>query len=136
MVSFKLFFEKALGLIEVINFKELGPIDAKVDSGNGAYNVLHGTDVEILPDGTCRFATIGNKVLTKKVAETIDINIGAGKVEKRPVVMMDIEFNGKREMVPFSISDRSTNEEQVLLGKDFITKHGGLIDVTKQHNLG
>ena len=48
MINFKQFFEstKPLGLIETISFEELGPVEAKVDSGNGAYNVLHGVNLE------------------------------------------------------------------------------------------
>ena len=47
MITFKKFFEsnKPLGLIETITFEELGPIEAKIDSGNGAYNVLHGVNL-------------------------------------------------------------------------------------------
>ena len=136
MIPFKLFFERALGLIEVVNFRELGPVDAKVDSGNGAFNVLHGTDLEEYGDKV-NFKTIGGKGLTKKIHDFININIGAGKVEKRPVVVFDIEFAGKHwKNIPFSISDRSTNEQQVLIGKDFIIKNGGVIDVTKEYNLG
>lgn len=136
MIPFSLFFERALGLIEVVTFKELGPVDAKVDSGNGAFNVLHGTNLQEY-GGQVNFKTVNDKGITKKIADYIDINIGAGKVEKRPVVLFDIKFGGKVfKDVPFSISDRSTNEQQVLLGKDFIIKHGGLIDVTKEYNLG
>ena len=48
MITFKKFFEsnKPLGLIETITFKELGPVEAKIDSGNGAYNVLHGINIQ------------------------------------------------------------------------------------------
>lgn len=136
MISYQLFFERALGLVETVVFKELGPVDAKVDSGNGAFNVLHGTDIERQPDGFVGFKTVEGKLLRKKVHDYIDINIGAGKVEKRPVVMFDIKFAGKKwNNVPFSISDRSTNEQPVLIGKDFIVKNGGIIDVEKEYNV-
>jgi hypothetical protein len=136
VLSYQLFFERALGLVETVVFKELGPVDAKVDSGNGAFNVLHGTDVQEYGD-MINFKTVGGKGLTKRVKDYIDINIGAGKVEKRPVVTFDIEFGGKLwKNIPFSISDRGTNEQPVLIGKDFIVKNGGVIDVTKEYNLG
>jgi hypothetical protein len=136
VISFQLFFERALGLVETVTFKELGPVDAKVDSGNGAFNVIHGTDLQEYGDSV-NFVTIGGKGLTKKIHNFIDINIGANKVEKRPVVTFDIEFGGRKwNNVPFSISDRSSNEQPVLIGKDFIVKNGGIIDVTKQYNLG
>ena len=51
MITFKTFFEqKTLGLIETINIEGIGPIAAKVDSGNGAYNVLHGVNVNVKGD--------------------------------------------------------------------------------------
>jgi hypothetical protein len=136
VISYQLFFERALGLVEIVTFKELGPVDAKIDSGNGAFNVLHGTDIQEYGD-MINFKTVGGKGLTKKVHGYIDINIGAGKVEKRPVVLFDIEFAKRKwKNIPFSISDRGTNDQQVLIGKDFIIKNGGVIDVTKEYNLG
>jgi hypothetical protein len=137
VISFKLFIENALGLIETVTFKELGPIDAKVDSGNGAFNVLHGTNINILPGGKfAQFVTVGDKLLTKKVMKTIDINIGSNNVEKRPVVLFDIQIGGKTYLdTPFSIANRETNEQKVLIGKEFIEKLGGLVDVTKTHNI-
>ena len=135
MISFKLFFENALGLVETVTFKELGPVDAQVDSGNGAYNVLHGINLDKTGD-TVSFETVNNKQITKKIQEFIDINIGSGNIEKRPVVLFDISIGGKPyPNTPFSIADRADNEHKVLIGKNFIEKLGGLIDVTKTNNI-
>lgn len=135
MISFKLFFEVVLGLVETITFKELGPVDAKVDSGNGAYNVLHGVNIDEYGD-MVNFETVNGKKLTKKIQGFVDINIGSGNIEKRPVVLFDISIGGKPyPNTPFSIADRADNEHKVLLGKDFIAKLGGMIDVTKQNNI-
>lgn len=135
MIPFRLFFERALGLVETITFKDLGPIDAKVDSGNGAFNVLHGTDIEE-NGGQITFNTVDGKQLTIKVQDYIDINIGSNNVEKRPVVLFDIKLGDTlHRNVPFSIADRETNEHKVLIGKDFILKLGGLIDVSKENNI-
>ena len=91
MLPFKLFFENAIGLIETVTFKELGPVEAKVDSGNGAYNVLHGVDIQEYGDSV-NFKTINNRGITKKLQEYIDINIGSGNIEKRPVVLFNISI--------------------------------------------
>lgn len=137
MITFKKFFEsnKPLGLIETITFEELGPIEAKIDSGNGAYNVLHG--INIVEDGDdVTFDTINNKKLRKKLVEHIDINIGSGNIETRPVVLFDIEIGDKKyPATKFSIGDRKENEYKILVGKDFIEKLGGLIDVSAEGNL-
>ena len=124
-----------MGLVETILFDELGPIEAKIDSGNGAYNVLHGTDIDI-KDNKVSFKTINDKILTKDLEETIDINIGSGVIEQRPVVIFDIEIGDKKyPNTKFSIGDRTENEYKILVGKGFIEKLGGIIDVTKQNNL-
>ena len=137
MITFKKFFEsnKPVGLIETITFEELGPIEAKIDSGNGAYNVLHG--VNIIEDGDeVTFDTVNNKTLKKKLVEHIDINIGSGNIETRPVVLFDIEIGDKKyPATKFSLGDRKENEYKILVGKDFIEKLGGLIDVSAEGNL-
>ena len=138
MIDFKTFFEKnkPLGLIETVEFEELGSIEAKVDSGNGAYNVLHGVNLVETDDGKIIFDTVDNIKLTKNIIEKIDINVGSGNIETRPVVRFDIEIGGKQyPNTKFSIGDRTENEYKILLGKDFIEDLGGLIDVSAENNL-
>ena len=145
MITFKKFFEsnKPLGLIETITFKELGPIEAKIDSGNGAYNVLHGVNLEYsgLDDdyegrSHVTFETVDGKTIKKPVVEFIDINIGSGNIEQRPVVEFDIKIGDElHPNTKFSIGDRTENEYKILVGKDFIEQLGGLIDVSAEGNL-
>jgi hypothetical protein len=145
VITFKKFFEsnKPLGLIETITFKELGPIEAKIDSGNGAYNVLHGVNLEYsgLDDdyegrSHVTFETVDGKTIKKRVIEFIDINIGSGNIEERPVVEFDIEIGDKvYPATKFSIGNREENEYKILVGKDFIEQLGGLIDVSAEGNL-
>ena len=133
MIPFSLFFENALGLIDTVTFSEIGPVEAKVDSGNGAYNVLHGTNIDEYADYV-KFTTVNNKVITKKLQEYIKINIGSGNIENRPVVLFDIKLGDKSyPNTAFSIANREQNEEKVLLGKTFIEKMGGIIDVTQKN---
>jgi hypothetical protein len=136
--SFKQFFEatKPLGLVETLHFQDLGPIEAKVDSGNGAYNVLHGQNIQEVADGQISFDTVNGKTLTMPTREYIDINIGSGNIETRPVVEFDIEIGDESyPSTRFSVGDRSSNEYKILLGKDFIEQLGGLIDVSAENNL-
>lgn len=138
MKSFKQFFEatKPLGLVETLHFQDLGPIEAKVDSGNGAYNVLHGQNIQEVADGQISFDTVNGKTLTMPTREYIDINIGSGNIETRPVVEFDIEIGDESyPSTRFSVGDRSSNEYKILLGKDFIEQLGGLIDVSAENNL-
>ena len=144
MITFKKFFEsnKPLGLIETITFKELGPIEAKIDSGNGAYNVLHGVNLNFNKNKTeVTFDTVNNKKLSKPVIEFIDINVGSGPdgeatIDNRPVVEFDIEIGDKiYPNTKFSIGSREDNDYKILVGKEFIEKLGGIIDVSAEGNL-
>ena len=144
MITFKKFYEnsKPLGLIETITFKELGPVEAKIDSGNGAYNVLHGINLSYNDDRSeVSFDTVNGKKLSKSVLEFIDINVGSGPdgeatIDNRPVVEFDIEIGNKiYPKTKFSIGSREDNEYKILVGKGFIEKLGGLIDVSKEGNL-
>jgi len=138
MLKFNQFFyEKyVLGLIEnvyLFDLEGVGKIASKLDSGNGAFNVLHGENIEISPDKKyVRFVTVNNFSLEKPVIQTISINVGAGNTEDRPVVEFDVEIGGKRfSKVPFSIGNRSTNDHKILIGKKFIENNlNALIDVS------
>jgi len=121
-----------IGLVEPITIDLVGDVEAKVDSGNGAYNVLHGDILSRRGDNII-IGTVNNKKLKKQVVDTVVIHIGSGNKEERPVVLFDIIFDGKKyKDVPFSIADRSENEYPVLVGKDFVSKIDKLIDVDKE----
>ena len=142
MITFKTFFEsnKPLGLIETITFEELGPIEAKIDSGNGAYNVLHGINLQH-ENNKVTFDTVNDKQITKPVVEFIDINVGSGPdgeptIDNRPVVEFDIVIGDKTyPKTKFSIGSREGNDYKILVGKEFIEQLGGLIDVSAEGNL-
>lgn len=134
MISFDKFFEATvIGLEEPITIHGIGSIIAKVDSGNGAYNVIHGEDITT-QGNKVTFTTIDGKRLMKEIIDTININVGAGNVEERPVVSFRIKFgNNEFDNVYFSIGNRSQNTHKVLIGKDFIKQLDALIDVNAKH---
>lgn len=133
MKKFKQFFNEKniVGLVETIFIDGVGEVDAKVDSGNGAYNVLHGDSIEI-NEGICKFRTINHKIIEKPVVDMITINVGAGNFEERPIVEFNLKFGGVEfQNVRFSIGDRTNNEYPVLIGKEFIKNElDALIDVS------
>jgi hypothetical protein len=132
MQTFKEFYEKPVfGANELIEIDGLGKIKAKIDSGNEAYNVIHGVDVSEEGENVS-FTTVDGKRLTKPRKGEIKIHIGSGVKEDRPIVLMDISINGKNyKSVPFSIADRSENEDPILVGEPFLKKLNALIDVNK-----
>ena len=123
--------EDVIGLVEPIQIQDIGEVQSKVDSGNGAYNVIHGDIIDKRGDFII-VQTVNGKKLKKKVVDKVVIHIGSGNKEERPVVLFDIVFDGRHyKDVPFSIADRSENEYPVLIGKDFVSKIDKLIDVDK-----
>jgi hypothetical protein len=136
MKNFKQFFiEKQLfGLIEFFDIDGVGKVPAKLDSGNGAYNVLHGEDIQIQGDKVF-FRTVNNKTLLKDKKGEITINVGAGNTEDRPIVEFDFTI-GEQEFtgIPFTLSDRATNLYKILVGKDFIVDQlDGIIDPDREN---
>lgn len=133
MRSFKQYFveKTVLGLEETIYIDGVGQIRAKLDTGNGAFNVLHGQDIQI--DGNVvRFTTENGIVLEKPISDHITINLGAGNTEDRPVVLLNVKIGHKIfKDIPFSIGNRSQNNHKVLIGKNFIQQNlNALIDVS------
>ena len=130
----KFFIEKqVLGLIEFFDVDGIGKIPSKLDSGNGAFNVLHGEDVQV-QGNKVHFKTVNNQRLMKEKVDDIVINVGAGNTEERPVVNFDLKIGNKEfKDIPFSIGDRSTNLFKILVSKDFIEEHlDALIDVSQE----
>lgn len=119
-----------LGVTEYITIDGIGSVIAKIDSGNEAYNVLHGVNIKHNSDDTITFTTINDKKITLPCTGNIDINIGSGNIESRPTVILNIILKNKHyNGVTFSIADRADNEQQVLIGEPFIERLNALIDV-------
>ena len=135
MKKFDQFFieKQVLGLIEFFDVDGIGKIPSKLDSGNGAFNVLHGEDVQV-QGHKVHFKTVNNQRLMKEKVDDIVINVGAGNTEERPVVNFDLKIGNKEfKDIPFSIGDRSTNLFKILVSKDFIEEHlDALIDVSQE----
>jgi hypothetical protein len=136
MITFKQYFQEdtedrpILGVTEYITINGIGSIIAKIDSGNEAYNVLHGVDIKPNNDNTITFTTVDDKIITLPKTGSIDINIGSGNIEARPTVSLDIILQNKSyKNITFSIADRADNEQQVLIGEPFIERLNALVDV-------
>lgn len=127
-----------IGLEEPILVKGIGELLAKIDSGNSGYNVIHGEDF-VIQGNILNFKTVNKngdeRRVSKKIKETLRVNIGGGHIQERPVIEMDVKFGGEDyKKVLFSVTDRSDNEHKVLISKDFVGKElDALIDVTKDN---
>ncbi len=126
--------KSVLGLIEFFNIDGIGKIPAKLDSGNGAFNVIHGEDIQEQGDKVF-FRTVNGRTLLLPRKGEITINVGAGNMEHRPVVELDFKIGEKEfKKIPFSIGNRASNLYKILVGKDFIQKDlDALIDVSQEN---
>lgn len=131
--TFKEFYGKPVfGVNEYIDIDKIGRVKAKIDSGNEAYNVLHGVDISEEGENVS-FTTVEGKRITAPRNGEIKIHIGSGVKEDRPIVKLNIKINGKEYRdVPFSIADRSENEDPILVGEPFLKKLNAVIDVNKE----
>ena len=136
MKKFNQFFieKQVLGLIEFFDVDGIGKIPSKLDSGNGAFNVIHGEDIQV-QGNKVHFKTVNNKRLMKDKVDNIVINVGAGNTEERPVVNFDLTIGNKEfRDIPFSIGNRSSNLYKILVSKEFIENElDALIDVSQEN---
>lgn len=135
---YQLTLEKmVIGLEEPILIKGIGEIIAKVDSGNAGYNVIHGEDLTVQGD-ILTFKTQNkdgkDRRVSKKIKEKLNVNIGGGHIQERPVIELDVQIGGQDyKKILFSVTDRSSNDNKVLISADFVGKElDALIDVTKK----
>lgn len=124
-----------LGNIEKIYIDGIGDTVCKVDTGNNAFNVLHGINISKNGDEV-EFDTIDGKRIKKKILDNATVNIGSGIKEERPIMLFNVKL-GEKEYpnVKFTISDRTENSEPVLLGKEFLSGLNKLIDINKDFNV-
>jgi len=139
MKKFKRFFieKQVLGLIEFFDVDGVGEIPSKLDSGNGAFNVIHGEDIQV-QGNKVNFKTVNNRRLMKEKVDEIVINVGADTMEKRNVVKFDLKIGNKEfRDIPFSVGNRSSNLYKILVSKDFIENElDALIDVSQENIAG
>ena len=128
------------GFKEVIEVVGLGKMKCKLDSGNTAMNALIVQDYyEDKDKKTVKFDFNGEE---KEYDVVKHIRIWHhGKATERPVIKVDIKFNGKEykdELIDLKISDLTgtkTYRSRMLLCKDFMIKAKVIIDPSKEFKL-
>lgn len=129
----KTYNEETIGNVEKIYIDGVGESLCKVDTGNNAFNVIHGVNIKI-NNGEVEFDTINNKRIKKKIHDGATINIGSGIKESRPIITFNVKFDGEDYRdVKFTLSNRAENSEPILLGKEFLSIVNKLIDINKDH---
>lgn len=128
------------GVKEVVEIEGIGTLKAKLDSGNSAMCALIVKDYKE-DDDTVSFKIRG-KEYRFPVEEHISI-VHVGKKTKRPVIRLNIKFNGetyKNEKINIKVSDIASVDEKhymsrMLLSKQFLEKAKVIIDPAKEFEL-
>lgn len=111
------------GFIEKVKVEGIGEFATKMDTGNGAFCVLHadkwkkvGNDIEWENQGK----TFSHKLETMKTF--IMRGVKSEKI-KRPAIRLDITFNGETyKNIHFALSDRSDMTTPILMNRAFIKR--------------
>lgn len=104
-----------IGLEENVVLENGKKYKAKIDTGADSSSI----DLEIV-------AKLGDKkIVSHKIIRS------ALGWDRRPTVMLDIEFQGKKFREKFGVSDRRNLKYKILIGKDILKKEGFLIDPSK-----
>jgi len=126
---------KDIGSVEEVSIEGIGSMDARVDTGNEGYNVLHATDIDT-ENGEVRFVTDTGVQMSLPKRGTVTINVGSGVREDRPVVEIDMSMGRKKyKNVKFSLADRNENDFPVLIGMKFLKDHNFRVDVSTKNIL-
>lgn len=104
-----------IGLIEEVILEDQKCYKAKIDTG---------------ADSSSIDKKIAEKLGNKKIISHKIIKSALGR-KRRPLIMLEIKFQGKTFKEKFSLSDRSNMKYKILIGKDILKKEGFLIDPLK-----
>lgn len=105
-----------IGLVETILLENKKKYKAKIDTGADSSSV----DKSILED-LDRKRIISHKIIKSALG-----------THKRPTIMIEFEFNGKKFKEKFSISDRTDLKYKILIGNNILKKENFLIDPNKK----
>lgn len=127
-----------VGSFELVSFKDLkvNKVIAKIDTG--AYSgALHATDIRETAgkDGTKRleFQPLGHKDLKTTTTQyrRKSVKSSNGQQEVRYIINTKVTIKGKDYPMIISLSDRSRMMKPVLIGRQFLRKHGLIVDVQR-----
>ncbi len=120
-----------VGFIEDIEIKGIGKLKAKFDTGSEVYSALHAENIK-QSNGMVEF-DINGKHLKKKIIRKQKVDVGSKNIEDRVVVEFPMKLGKKTyPSVRFSLANRSANETEVLMSRDFIDKYDFVVNVNEE----
>lgn len=113
-------FSQQCGYLEQIEFADLGPVRAKMDTGNGTKaTMLKVDEMEVKGD----FVTVKKNGKTAKFRIVgISKPSHMGPIDERPIVYMKLRFNNKLyDNVPIGLTMQNSHSE-MLVNRDLLTR--------------
>jgi ribosomal protein S6--L-glutamate ligase len=121
---------KVAGFREIFDVKGVGKFIGKLDTGNGAMACSLHADYSIQEDEFINW-TIGGKSFSNRIVDYSHAEVG-DQTEKRPVILMDVEFNGMvYKKIKFSLVDRTYKSTPMLINRTFMEEAGLIVDSSK-----
>ena len=124
-----------VGYLETVELSSVGKVRAKLDTGNGAETcALHAEEVEV-KNGKVEWKYNGKKHSSKLEGhhKIFRANHEDGDGEERPVVKLDLTFNGfTYKDVLFGLDERKRSASDVLLNRDIIRKMNASVNPNRE----
>lgn len=123
------------GWIEMLEINDIGDIKAKFDTGNGSLCVLH-ADNFVIDNGVVRW-NYGEKSYEKPIKTIKEVHVGGLRdyIEERPVIEIDVTFDGVvYKEVDFTLDDR-TGRIPVLINRRFMRKANLMVNPREKYLL-
>jgi ribosomal protein S6--L-glutamate ligase len=120
-----------VGYLENIKIPGIGKMVAKLDTGNGAKSCsIHADEIEKIEGNKIRWK-IGDKEFVSDLVGFSEAEVG-DEIDKRPVINLDIEFNGVRiKNVKVSPVDRKEKSTPFLINRTFMKRMGLIVNPYK-----
>jgi len=124
-----------VGYIETVNLSLIGNVRAKLDTGNGADTcALHAENVNI-KDGKVSWKYDGKSYTSKLIGKTkiFRANTDDEDAEERPVIKMDLTFNGfTYKDIEFGLDERKRSQNDLLLNREIIRRFNASVNPNRE----
>jgi len=122
-----------IGRFELLHIEGVGDIVANFDTGNSARCIIHADKYDVKGD-TVTWKVQGKKYKHKLVKMTKwERGALAAEVIERPLVLMDITFNGTTyKDVKFALDDRSEKTTKCLMNQDFMKRSNVMVNPSRK----
>lgn len=122
---------KIIGRIEKISIIDLNiEVQSKIDTGAWR-NTLHVDEIVEVDD--VLFFKIGENKFNFSEFKTVKVKSSFGRNQIRYAIKLKFKIGDEEYRSSFSLTDRSQMRYNCLLGRNFLSKNGFIVDVNKKN---